>query len=269
MDVSASQAVAKAVASDSLASYGVRVDAASLLSGNSISGLGSAELDLIASGAPTADAADKPYFYIARVKAAEKAAIPEAREHLLRNALNDAPERDSARVLIFHALVELGRDRIALSAISPVLRGNYFQGGQSRSSYSDASEETDESTESAGETPPDEPRPEGEVLQASTSDRVKLAEAVAGAYLQINDPQSALRYYRVAANLQKAGPERAAIDKSIAKVRAAIRRAANNERRSPTIHKELEQQHVVRPKLVVAMKSPPAPARKAKGGSAQ
>jgi hypothetical protein len=47
-------------------------------------------------------------------------------------------------------------------------------------------------------------------------------------------------------------------------VQALVRRNANNVQRMPVIHKDLEQDHLVRPRLVAAQKAPP-PAKSDRG----
>jgi hypothetical protein len=78
---------------------------------------------------------------------------------------------------------------------------------------------------------------------------------VADAYASIGELKRALQYYRSALELQSSDAERARIRSRIASVRAAIRRDATNALRMPTIHKDLDQEHTVRSRLVAAAKA--------------
>ncbi len=81
--------------------------------------LGSAELDLLASGAPIPPAAaEKPYFYYARVKAAGQTNNNDVRLRLLRAALEINPDAASPRSPLFRAAIALGRESLALAAVS-------------------------------------------------------------------------------------------------------------------------------------------------------
>lgn len=266
VDTGAATASASALAGDSQALYGVRVSAATLLTGGNASGLGSAELELLASGNRDNIAADKPYFFAARLRSAEKASTPEMRERILRAALNDAPEQDVARTPLFYALVQLGHDQLALSAIEPLLNKGFLQLDSARPSPSEAGTEGEEDQESEPYSGVEASRPPVASVKATAIDKVMLASAVAASNAKLNELETALRYYRSARAMDGAEPKRTEIDQNIARLRSAIRRNATNERRAPMIHGELEQENVVRPKLVATVKSPPAKTQNVKGG---
>ncbi len=81
--------------------------------------LGSAELDLLASGAQIAPvAAEKPYFFYARMKAAEQSKSNDVRLRLLRGALEISPDARAPGLLLFRTALALGRDALALAAVS-------------------------------------------------------------------------------------------------------------------------------------------------------
>ena len=81
--------------------------------------LGSAELDLLASGAPIPPAAaEKLYFYYARVKAAEQTNNNDVRVRLLRSALEINPDAIPPRLPLFRAAVAIGRESLGLAAVS-------------------------------------------------------------------------------------------------------------------------------------------------------
>src|SRR5208282_642494 len=90
-DVPAAQDALGSVASGASVQYDLRIKAASALAGRSRSDLGSAELNLLA-GNPAAispAAADKFYFYEARIKAAQNAADSQTKLQLLSHCVND------------------------------------------------------------------------------------------------------------------------------------------------------------------------------------
>ena len=149
------------------------MEAAKLLARAVSKPLGSAELDLVAKGDwGSADAADKPYFYIARVRASEKATTAEIRERLLRNALDDTPERDAARLPLFFAFVNAGKDQLAISAIQPVMNTGLLQTpyrGTSEAMPAEQEEtDSEETVQAAQEETPQTPiRPDNQLEKSS------------------------------------------------------------------------------------------------------
>jgi hypothetical protein len=264
-DPVAARTLAIAVASDSKGTYSDRLAAAAALSGTGPT-LGSGELDFVAYGSGTAD---KPYFYTARLNAAKKAP-PETAVQLLQNALSDAPHQDAVRAPLFYALAGLKLDRLALASVQPLLRNGYLQRvSRSYSGYNDQSSEPEDST-AEGPDATDNGEPTVVPLQTPATERAALAVAVADSYARLGELESARQDYRLALNLETSKVPQADIRKKISSVQAAIRRKANNELRMPVIHNDLEQEHTVRPRLLSAVKSPPAkPVRSTKGGRAQ
>ena len=92
------------LASDQQVRYESRAKAAGT---TNATGLGSGELDLLASNTPiSAAAAEKPYFYHARVKAAAQTNDSASRIRLLRGAVVIDPVPTAARVDLFRALFQ-------------------------------------------------------------------------------------------------------------------------------------------------------------------
>ena len=90
------------IASNAHAPYETRAEAAKALASQNATGLGSAELDLLASSTPiTVAAAERPYFYHARIKAASQAGDATARIRLLRGAIAVNPAPAAAKVQLF------------------------------------------------------------------------------------------------------------------------------------------------------------------------
>lgn len=266
-DTGEARALATAVATDSKAKYTDRLAATAVLGGTGPT-LGSGELDFIAYGTGTPD---KPYFYKARLNAAETAS-GEPAERLLENAIADAPHQDAARAPLFYALAGLKLDRLALASIQPLLRNGYLHGvSRSYSGYSDQGAEPEESISEEIDVV-DNVEPNGTArVQTPATERAALAVAVADSYAKLGELESALQYYRVGLNLETSNAARADVRKKISSVQAMIRRKANNALRMPIIHNDLEQEHTVRPRLLAAVKAPPPakPVRSTKEGHAQ
>ncbi len=114
------------VASSSMAPYAVRVTSAKAfarLRGTAEAAFkgGSGELDLLSSKqSPDALAAEKPFYFEARLKAASASTDPEVRIRLLRSALEFFPILDSARPPLFRAAMQQNKYQLAVSAMEPL-----------------------------------------------------------------------------------------------------------------------------------------------------
>jgi tetratricopeptide (TPR) repeat protein len=268
----AAQAEATRVASDPQAPYADREEAASILKGRGASSLGSTELDVLASDSSTPDSADKAYFYAARLRASETAS-PEVKERLLRSALNDSPSRDAARIPLFTLLASEGKDRIAVSVLEPMVQKGFLsqvKAGQEERIRAEQDEEGDSA--SYDSSPVNQIQMESALEKVTTAEQAAVAFKLGNSYQELEEYQTALRYFRTARSMEPAKAKQAEIDKSIAGVRATLRRIALNDQRVPRMRKELEQDHTVRPRLV-AVKSPPpklpANSKTPKGGLSQ
>jgi hypothetical protein len=107
----------------------LRLKAASRLPDEPHSDLGSGELNLLA-GSPVGNhartAADKFYFYAARIKAAQNAADSPAKLRLLSHCIIDFPRRDEARVPLFQAALPLNANEYALGVLEPLLQTQFL-----------------------------------------------------------------------------------------------------------------------------------------------
>ena len=251
---SSADALAK-IASGPEAAYSIRVEAAIALSGaQAATDLGSAELKVLSGGVHSisAAAADQPFFYDARLKAAENATDPKTRMQLLSKALADTPARGDARIPLFKAAESIHSDELALLSIEPLLRELLVQ----RASQDENSEEEivssgDPATESE-ESPP----------QAYAATKLSLAEqseislAVANVHVRLHRWNEALPYLQLAQKLEKAPARRKEITGKLVEVRTVLRRERLNLARQPVLHQELEQDRVVRPRLVARAVTP-------------
>lgn len=208
------------------APYEVRLEAAELAPG---SGFGSGELDLLAGGAkPSPASAEKPYYYFARVKAAEAATKPQDRVPLLMGAVATNPEALLPRVRLVRAAIESANPQIALSAIEP-------QVGSLRYYLSNETSESDSSW-----LP-------GQFLRedSDSTERAALASALAKASADLGMLKQASIYYKISLGIESTAGARAALDR----VNAQLDLLKENTRRRPVIGKELGQAQLVEPRL--------------------
>jgi tetratricopeptide (TPR) repeat protein len=223
-----------AAASDKQGPYTVRADAAGALRG--LGGVtlnsGAAELDLLASKAALTEAAvNRPYWYQARLAAAHAAANAAAKIRLLEAAIAVNPEPAAPRIELFRTALDARRYRLAISSVA-----------------------------SSANTPAYLP-PDGEVFQPwlaeqflqgmplGSSERAAVARGLGEAYQRLTDPEMAIYFYRLSLELSRSQPERAALEKNLEAMRAAVRLRTANEQRRPVVTKNLEQPHVVRARL--------------------
>jgi len=240
------------VATSSNVPYDVRVNAAASLGGISTPpALGSKELDLIASGkAVPADTANQPFFFAVRLKAAET--LPAAgKVSLLRNALEDYPNGDAARVPLLKAAFQTGDYPLVIAVVKPQMQTNAFESAYSRSHAEDEDElfEDQESQQNAqqgfGKLP--------------AKEWAEISRDVGTAFHKTGQLDQALVYLRRAYRLEKDAATKTQINKEVQQVRATQRTAATNLARQPLAHTALEQEHIVRPRTGAA----PVPARTA------
>jgi hypothetical protein len=66
----------------------------------------------------------------------------------------------------------------------------------------------------------------------------------------------AAAYLKIAQNLEKSAAERTRIAAQLQEVRARLRRQRTNATRQPILHAELEQDHLVRPRLTARAETP-------------
>src|SRR5206468_6138431 len=112
----------QAVVASPRASYDVRTRAVRLeaKNGSRPSGsTGSRELDLLSGRTPmTVDAAGTPYFFAARIAAAEQSADANVRARLLLGAVAERPDDSNVRKLLFSSALEARQYQLALAAYS-------------------------------------------------------------------------------------------------------------------------------------------------------
>ncbi len=246
--------------------YDLRLRAASALAGQRHSDLGSGELNLLAGNAsaisPTA--ADKFYFYEGRIKAAQNMADPRAKLELLSHCIIDFPQRDEARIPLFQAAATLRSDEFAVGVLEPQLQkqflgsatvsGAEYEEEQITASDNDEADES-ESTNSAIPQP----------AKFSRAQQAQLAQMVGDVMTRLNRLAEAVSYFEVARRLADSPELRKESRRKIADLKAILRMQQQNAGRHPLLHEALEQDRIVRPRLL-ARSAPGPKAVTPKGG---
>jgi predicted Zn-dependent protease len=256
-DANASTDALAKIASSTEAAYSVRVEAATALSGAPDAGdLGSAELKLLSARLRSIStaAADRAFFYDARLKAAENVADAHAKMQLLSKALADTPARGDARIPLFKAAEGIHSDEIALLAIESLLREKLLE----RASDSESSEEEIVSSGDMEADAGDEDAPVETNLatKLSPAEQAQISLAVANALVRLHRWSEALPYLQASQKMEKAPARRKEITGKLAEARTVLRRERLNLARQPILHQELEQDRVVRPRLIARAAAP-------------
>ena len=248
------------IASTPQNSYSLRLEATSALSGihNDLD-LGSAELNLLAGETKTITSAeaDHPFFYDARLKAAQNTTDPRAKIQILAKALADTSAREDARIPLFQAAVAAHEDEFALASIEQMLRDQRIRQvipnvvGSEEEIISDDRSDTDQDNEVRIYA----------AANLSPEQQAQIARQVGLAFARLNRLGEALAYMQVALNLEKTPPLKKEIVVELADIKAQLRRQQLNAARQPILHADLEQDRLVRPRVVAKA----APAAKLSG----
>lgn len=262
-DAASGQEILVKIAAGAQAPYGIRVEAAAALAGNRADQeLGSAELNLLAREARriTAEAADRPFFYDARLKAAQSTADPRVKLQLLGSALAETAAQDDARIPVFHAAAGLNQNEYALAAIELLLRQQHLLRVPARESSEEEEIVSDDGAEPDSDASEDDSSTRVvPATKLSQLQQAQVARAVGEVMIKLNRFNEALPYLQLAQKLEKAPVRLKEIRAEIANVRAQLRREQQNAARQPILHAELEQDRLVRQRLVARA----APAAKA------
>ena len=222
------------------------VSLASLKAGELTSG--SSELDLLASGGPKdAAAAERPWFYQARLEAAERVSDLTARIRLLLDALAINPEADSPRVSLFQNALSTGQYQLALSAMEPLL-----EPGGSSYRYQDRSPGAEGLTENAegvsyevnSSSPQFLPR-----TGLGAAQRASLAGNLAEVFEKLGRLSEAEAYWETAFQLEPSDASRTELQRRLQSVRCELKRLEQDTLRQPVVTEHLEQKNLVRPRL--------------------
>jgi predicted Zn-dependent protease len=244
----AQQAVAMlaGVASDPKARYAERLAASKALRGQNAAATatGSAELDiLVRGGCPSAEQTARPFFVDARIAAAACAADDKTRASILAPAMATAPANDAVRLAYVWAAFGSGQDARALVAAEPILSSNTaFYGPRFLQGDNSSGDQDSESRPVA--SMPAEMKPE---------ESARLAWFAIRAREKRQEPEEALQLVQSALAQEKDDSRRRAFEEEKKRLETEAARLAENETRAPKIHVELDQDRVVRPRLLPGM----------------
>lgn len=245
------------------ASYEVRLKAAAALSGRPHGDLGSGELNLLASapGEITAPAADKFYFYAARIHAARNAADTQTKIQLLSHCIIDFPQRNEARVPLFQAAVAAQSNEYALAVMQPLLESQFL-----RNQAQEGDSEEEQIVSSAFDEEQNESNtPIIAAAKLTRAEQAQVAQVIGDTLSRLGQVADALPYYQSARRLESSPERHKTLLRKIADARAQLRIERQNAARQPLLHEALEQDRVVRSRLL-ARAAPGSKSVAAKGG---
>ena len=253
-DVDSARNSLSTIASSADVNYSVRTQAAlALASHRRPLESGSAELNLLASGDSgiTATAADQPFFYDARFRAANSAGDARVKVQLLGNALADTPARDDARIPLFQAAAGMHSDEFARGVIAPLLRRQFLSAmPQPVIGQDEMMEANNDASDQNPSSRMDDP------FKLPTAQQAQVATTLSELMIRLNRLDEALRYLQGARQLEKTPARRKQIDGMVTEVSARLRRQRLNSARQPILHEALEQDRLVRPKLLARAARP-------------
>jgi cellulose synthase operon protein C len=249
-----SQGALISIASTSDFVYGLRIKAASSLAGTSHADLGSGELNLLAGDAIaiTSNAADNFYFYEARIRAAQNASDSQTKVPLLSHCIIDFPRRNEARIPLFQGAASLRSDEYAVGILEPLLQAQ-FLGDATRAASNSEEEKISSDAEEETEGNDSGPRAATSATRApqlSRAEQTQLAEMIGNTMTRLNRLSDAVSYFEKTRHLEPSLSERREVSRKIAELKDTLRIQRQNAARQPLLHEALEQDRVVRPRLL-------------------
>jgi hypothetical protein len=269
-----------AVASSPSANYATRVAAAESLATLKASApsLGSAELDWLVKGGPMA-AAESPGFFSARLRAARQASDAAVKIRLLLDAIaihpgdlsqpsaesppaGANPERVSPRILLFQAAAAANQNELALSALTPLIDQSILISPPPPSPDSEAASEENE--------PPGRNYLANSFLSGQklgARQKLVIATQMADALQKLDRLEEAARLWKIAWWLATDDSQRSQASQRREQIEAQLKLEQADRERRPVITDHLEQQGLVRPRLLG--RSRPSASAGAGGGVGQ
>jgi hypothetical protein len=233
-----------AAAADPKATYAERLAAARALEGRGQvrPATGSGELDQLVRGCPSAEEASKPYYVEARLAATACAHDDKTNERILRTAIAIAPGDTALRLQYVRAAFRVGLDAQALVAAEPILESGAFYGQR----YT----EGNDALLSAGSYG-QHTLPVLSTLQAE--DAAELTWWAIHAREKRHENDQAQKLAQIASAQEHDPARRKAFETETKRLETEVARERENEDRAPKIHVELDQDRVVRPRLLQGM----------------
>lgn len=234
------------VASDAAVAYETRAQAARLLglAGGRRLRSGSAELDLLASK-PSFDpvAAQRPFFYYARVEAAGAVTDAKGKLRLLLEAISLEPEAGTLRPALVRSAVDAGHPGLAVALADPLL---------TNAGLSSLLQRPEPLPDKNGDKPLVTDYQVKSFLakyKLTRQERAEAAQSLAAAYQQLGRPGAEELLLRIALRLEESAEKKNSLSQRVEQLAAERRLRVENERRRPIIRAKLEQENVVRPRL--------------------
>ncbi len=103
--------------------------------------------------------------------------------------------------------------------------------------------------------------------QLSRAQRARVSQLIGDVMARVGRLPDALSYFQAARNLETSAATRRVLNRKIAETRAALKLQHGNAARRPLLHEALEQDRVVRPRLMA--RSSPSSSVRAKGAVKQ
>lgn len=239
------------VTADPDATYADRVEAARALKGRGAAANGSGELSILASPeCPSAMSVSQPLYVAARVRGAECSGSTKEKEQLLRDALAAAPDDVSLRLKTIFAAFAAGDDAQALTAADPYLQ-NWYYSPPSGTAPDDAANFGD--TQDGGNP--------ATLASMRPADAAELIRLSANACERRGDLTEVFRVLSLGLNVVHTDRLRKPLEQRRAELQVAADRAAENDARVPKIQVAVEQDRIVKPKLLPGMLVPEQPVK--------
>jgi tetratricopeptide (TPR) repeat protein len=248
------------IASDDDYSYNTRTEAAIALVGHEPKNkLGSRELDLLASVTRLSlfAAADQPFFYEARIRAAKDMPNSKGRLKLLRNAVADIPQREDARYLLFEAAANEHADELALAALegTPAMQGQ----------VSPPTDETPQRFREEMAIRPDRLDTEDEESNSAAAisssltreQQTRFSFELAEIYERLGRLSESATRFEAARKLERSAERRREMARRATRVKKELQRLRQNSARRPILHEALEQAHLVRSRIPATAQAAP------------
>ena len=253
-DVAVAQNALAAIASAPSASYDLRLKSAVALAGRTHSDLGGGELNLLAGdpAAITPTAADKFYFYAARLKAAQDATNLPAKLKLLSHCTIDFPRRDEARVPLFEAAAAANANEYAIGVMEPLLQTQFLRNGAAVTGNENESEESQIASSGVEEDDSDDRAnaAASAVTNLSPARQAEVARMLGDTMSRLNRLDDAVAYYDTARRGESSPAIRKVLLRKIADAKGMLHIQRQNAAHQPLLHEALEQDRVVRPQLL-------------------
>ena len=263
------------IAASGNATYSLRAEAASALAGSgTTASLGSDELNLLAAGGSISpERGDKPFFTRARLAAASQPLDNPKRIDLLRAILDDSPTSDAARIRMLHAATAAHEYQLAYSTVKPLLQSRLFDpapGNAEQTTTEQTNGDAEAPAANDATTPEETQNHDGAAAQvvSSNAERLRIAIEMATVTENVNRLEDAVRYLVAAEKLEHDATLRMEIHRHVGQLRSELARRAANASRIPVIHRQLEQDRLVRPGLV-AQSSPREKSSEKSGATAE